>query len=402
MRFFLALGLLAACSARLPPVAPPSSDAGPSPDAGAVLVFVKLQLDSAYRCEGVAVYDVNQDGVPDIVTDEYWYAGPNFVPNEIRDPEIYDAGTEYANGFGIYPEDVDGDGWLDIVVAPHPGDPMYWYKNPGGADVHWTPYLISAAGVAGVETPIVANLFGDGGFELIMTDSDAGILGWFTPAADPTQPWVEHAISPPGYAGAPVFTHGIGVSDVNGDGLLDVLTGYGWFQQTSDPDAWVQHLYDFGPNPSACSRMFAYDIDGDGLADVLCSRPHDYGLHWLHQQLPDGGGDPVFVPDNVIDDTISQMHALRLDDLDGDGIPEIISGKRFWAHGPGVDPGVNDPAILTYYTIQQGPNGPSFTRHEIDSNSGVGTQFAISDVDLDGKPDIVVSNKKGLFYFRQQ
>jgi hypothetical protein len=40
--------------------------------------------------------------------------------------------------------------------------------------------------------------------------------------------------------------------------------------------------------------------------------------------------------------------------------------------------------------------------HEIDHNSGVGTQFEVTDVNGDKLLDVVVSNKKGVFYFEQQ
>ncbi|MGH7283634.1 MAG: FG-GAP repeat domain-containing protein [Polyangiaceae bacterium] len=348
----------------------------------------------------MGVFDVDRDGKLDIVTDEYWYAGPNFTPHEIRTPQTYDPANAFSDCFAIYPQDIDGDGWADIIVAPHVGDAMYWYENPKAADMHWPRHLLSPQGAPGLETPIVADLFGDGRQLVVMTDTLQGVLGWFTAPADPTQPWDLHPISGPGYVGSADATHGIGVGDVDGDGRTDVMTSYGWFRQTSDPNTWAFHSTPFGSSPpGACSRMFARDLDGDGLGDILCSRPHDYGLHWFSQVK--GAMGSSFV-DHVIDSSISQMHALRLDDLDGDGVPEIISGKRFWAHGSATDPGVNDPAVLVYYSIIEGPGGVSFERHDIDADSGIGDQFAIADLDGDGKSDIVTSNKKGLAVFRQR
>jgi len=369
--------------------------------------FDEQVLDTAFRAEGAAVFDVDRDGYLDIVTDQYWYAGPSFTPHEIRTPQTFDAAAGYSVCQAVFAADVDGDGWTDAIVTPFmfdpsapPAEPMLWYQNPRGADVHWASHVLAPS--TAVETAIFVDLFGDGRVEVVMGQEPPEVLSWFAPGADPTQPWMAHAISAAGFPGAWHFAHGLGTGDVNGDGKLDVLTGYGWFEQTGDRDAWTWHAFAFGANPDACSDMYAFDVDGDGLADVLCSTPHDYGIHWWQQLPAAGGADPTFA-DHLIDGTVSQMHALDLVDLDGDGTPELVSGKRWWAHGPNGDPGATDPAVLVYYSlVRGGGGGVTFSRHDVDADSGIGTQFPVTDVDGDGKPDIVVSNKKGLFYFHQR
>jgi hypothetical protein len=64
-----------------------------------------------------------------------------------------------------------------------------------------------------------------------------------------------------------------------------------------------------------------------------------------------------------------------------------------------VNPG--DPAVLYWYEYGRAAGKVEWTRHEIDTDSGVGTQFTIADVNRDRRPDVVVANKKGVFLFEQ-
>ncbi len=53
---------------------------------------------------------------------------------------------------------------------------------------------------------------------------------------------------------------------------------------------------------------------------------------------------------HTIDESFSQVHVLKLVDLDGDGKPELMAGKRYRGHN-GNDPGSYDPLVIYYYRI---------------------------------------------------
>lgn len=355
------------------------------------LRFEKILIDPTFRAEGAAMFDVDRDGNTDVVTDQLWYAGPTWEPHELRSPEAYDP-HGYSKNMSAWGDDLDGDGWTDLVVAPFPTDAMFWFRNPAGSDAHWAPLPIAPTLGAGMEQPIYVDLFAEGRRLVVAGSELQGRIGYYTPADDPMAPWMFHPISPPGIGGASYF-HGLGAGDVDGDGRLDVISSLGWFAQTSDRDAWVFHPQDFGDN--ACSTMFALDLDGDDRADVLCPTPHAYGLYWWKQVA-------AGFERREIDASISQMGALGVADLDGDDIPELVSGKNWWAHPVG-DPGTDDPAELVYYrTSPDGSGAIAIERHVVDIDSGIGRQVTIGDLDGDGSPDIVEATKKGTFAFLQR
>jgi hypothetical protein len=97
----------------------------------------------------------------------------------------------------------------------------------------------------------------------------------------------------------------------------------------------------------------------------------------------------------------SQPHAVDLVDMDGDGVKDIITGKRWWAHGPNGDAEPNAAAVLYWFkTVRSGKAGEvEFIPYLIDNDSGVGTQVAAGDFTGDKLPDVVVGNKKGTFVF---
>jgi len=366
----------------------------------APITWKKTVLDTRFVSEGVAVADVDRDGRLDILTGNHWYQAPrepggSWTPHAIRPAPDFDGATGYSNSFINFASDVDGDGWPDLIVIGFPGQEAVWLENPRGGPGPWREHVICHS--ACNESPAFADLDGDGTPELVFS-VDERRMCWFKPGPDPYQPWLCFPISELGAPGTQKYAHGLGVGDVNGDGRPDVLCRHGYWEAPPNPRAgpWRFIDADFGPD---CAHMHALDVNGDGLPDVLSSSAHHFGIWWHEQRR--GAGGPEWVR-HTIDDTWSQSHGLLVADFDGDGTPDLVSGKRFWAHGPTGDVEPDRPAVLYWYQLRRDAGGVAWTRHLIDDDSGVGTQFEVADVNGDGLLDIVTANKKGVFLFEQQ
>jgi hypothetical protein len=207
------------------------------------------------------------------------------------------------------------------------------------------------------------------------------------------QPWNVKTISAAGGAGSAQFSHGLGVGDMNLDGRKDVVTPQGWYEAPLDPAQaeWTFHLLFLGPD---AGQMHVYDFDADGDQDVLSSSTHNYGIWWHERQ-------PTVAIQHEITAGFSQSHSLEMADLDGNGLPDFVTGKRRFAHAPPGDPGTFEPSVLYWFEYLRAGGTPQWIPHEIDASSGVGTQFQIGDVNEDGLPDIVTANKNGVFLFQQ-
>ncbi len=379
-------------------------------DDGTPISWKKTVIEGKFRSEGVAVADANKDGKLDILIGDSWYEAPGWEKHDIRKPGDYGDGLHsYSECMTCWADDINGDGWPDEIVIGFPGSPALWYENPQGKPGYRPRHEIWHS--ACNETPLYADLFGNGRRVLVMGwqpkgKDNEGQMAWFIPGSDPTQSWEMHAVSEPSPPGKPIpgtfrFSHGLGVGDLNGDGRKDVICTGGWWEQPpsglNGTTPWMFHPANLG---DAVADMIAYDVNRDRKPDVIDSSAHRYGIWWFEQGEPKDGS-PVFTKHDLFPELVSETHALIAADINGDGLADLVTGKRFWSHGKN-EPGSDKPARLYWFEARRTSDGKiAFTPREIDDQSGIGTQFVVTDFNGDGLLDIVTSNKKGVFLLEQ-
>jgi hypothetical protein len=296
---------------------------------------------------------------------------------------------------------------------------------------------------------------------------------------DPTNPtaaWIYHQVTghfmfPFGNLGR---LHGLGAGDINGDGLPDFLDRTGAYLQQPG-GTWNLTICTGKNTPAGCgwiqagspllpmgfsevglkdtignvgpSHMYSVDMDKDGCSDVVAAEwAHGKNLYWYQQQKDATGctfafkryqfmGDaaptahyqPVansYQASNPGDAALwgagfTEPHALQVFDMDGDGRPDVITGKMRFAQP--YDQGDPDPDGTPYLyvfrnvAVPDSRNGapitlepilvdgdPTATEGTTDAGMGVGQQIAIGHVNTDGIMDICIASKVGLAVFLGQ
>jgi hypothetical protein len=302
---------------------------------------------------------------------------------------VDEKGIGYRWDFANLPLAVSNPAKPDLVSVDWFDKRAVWFRNIGLAGGTWPESVIEENG--NFECAHLCDVIGDGKSLAVVPSVLPTVWYEVVRKPDGQGQFVKHVVSDKS------MDYGVGIGDLNGDGRPEFIRTGAWFEAPADPrqGRWIEHPISLGGldgKSEHTPQILVFDVNGDGLADIVTSSAHRYGIFWYEQVRR--GGEITF-KQHLIDKSWTQAHSLALADLDGCGLPELITGKRFMAHN-GSDPEETAPLGLYYYKLNRHPF-PVWTKYVISYDQGIGSGLNIcaQDLDGDGDIDIVVTGKWG-------
>ncbi|QKG54402.1 T9SS type A sorting domain-containing protein [Hymenobacter sp. BRD67] len=279
----------------------------------------------------IALGDVNGDGRLDIVTCQYGSMAGGMVSILLgQGGDNFSSTTSYLIGALNHPVwialgDVNGDGHLDIVTANYENDTVSVLAGQAGGGFATASYYV---GVSGGKPYCVAlgDMNGDGLLDIVTTNELANTVSVLL--ASGGSGFAPAKIYPTGAASNPYGNaQQLALGDVNKDGRLDIVinNSYNVSVLIGEANGNLAPFipYSIGNHSNTSYAVQLGDMNGDGYLDIVTSS--DTNVDILLGQA--GGGFAAvqnFSRGNFLSD---DCETLALGDLNGDGQLDIVTAN---------------------------------------------------------------------------
>jgi FG-GAP-like repeat/FG-GAP repeat len=298
-----------------------------------------------YTPNSIAVADVNGDGVPDLLVattvDQGLAQDPGVASvylGATSSPGTYQQGTDYqttgSNPSGIAAVALSGSGTPDMVVSNFgSGTASVFMHDPANPGKYLAATTLTTGGQP--NQVVAADINGDGKPDLVFADlstsGNAIVLIQSATAAG--------TFAAPLNLSTGAMTSSVAVGDLNGDGKPDIVTAN-------------------------------FDSNGNnGSVTIFFQNASSPGTFAAGVSFPAG----------------AQPQSVRIADVNGDGLPDLIVANR----GPGND-GTGTPGVSVL--LQDATHPGSFLAPVTYSTPWGAIDVAVGDLNGDGKPDLVVAS----------
>ncbi|HEV2285379.1 MAG TPA: VCBS repeat-containing protein [Steroidobacteraceae bacterium] len=346
----------------------------------------------------IAIADLNGDGVPDLAVattlDQGLVSNPGFaniILNSKTAPGTFDTGVQYSitggNPSGIVATDLTGSGNLDLVISNFGTGSISVFMH-GATPGTYMPALNIVTG--GQPNQVVAgDLTGSGSNrDLVLADnSPAGnAIVLVHDAANPGQFLAPIMLATNGYtpsvAVGTIATGQVAVVaatyDVNGNnGVVTVFV-----ETSTNPVSFAAAVtYPAGAQPQAVRIA---DVNGDGLPDLVVANlgpgSDGAGMSGVSVLLQDATRPGTFLAPAGYQTPFGAVD-VAVGDLNGDGKPDLVVAS----YGP-------FPTGAISVLLQNAATPGTFGTATVYAGFGQPLSVAIADLNGDGHPDIAAAD----------